>query len=197
MMKNWLPKMSWKVLVGVLVGVLSQFPSISKITKVIHLRKCWMSLKKHGSCKEMSLKEMVSLSKMLESKWQNMVIWEMYVSKLELVSKELNHFGGIASFFQNWLLGTLTGGTKTKVYLPPVSVPGAQSWKNNVIPQSTLNSLDTHSNQNSFSNQKRAKFKSIFFLPCQSTDINPNFKLRISYWSTFWGKDSTKEGKTI
>ena len=30
--------------------------------------------------------------------------------KLELVSKELNHFGGIASFFQDWALGTLTGG---------------------------------------------------------------------------------------
>ena len=29
---------------------------------------------------------------------------------LELVSKELNHFGGIASFFRDWALGTLTGG---------------------------------------------------------------------------------------
>ena len=29
---------------------------------------------------------------------------------LELVSRELNHFGGIASFFQDWALGTLTGG---------------------------------------------------------------------------------------
>ena len=28
---------------------------------------------------------------------------------LELVSKELNHFGGIASFFRDWALGTLTG----------------------------------------------------------------------------------------
>ena len=30
---------------------------------------------------------------------------------LELVSKELNHFGGIASFFRDWTPGTLTGGT--------------------------------------------------------------------------------------
>ena len=27
-----------------------------------------------------------------------------------------------------------TGGAKTKVYLPPVSVPGAESWKNNAMP---------------------------------------------------------------
>ena len=32
--------------------------------------------------------------------------------ELELVSKELNHFGGIASFFQDWAPGTLTGGKK-------------------------------------------------------------------------------------
>ena len=30
--------------------------------------------------------------------------------KVELVSKELNHFGAIASFFRDWALGTLTGG---------------------------------------------------------------------------------------
>ena len=29
---------------------------------------------------------------------------------LELVSKELNHFGSNASFFQDWAPGTLTGG---------------------------------------------------------------------------------------
>ena len=29
---------------------------------------------------------------------------------LELVSKELNPFGGIALFFQDWAPGTLTGG---------------------------------------------------------------------------------------
>ena len=29
---------------------------------------------------------------------------------LELVSKELNHFVGIASFFQDWAPGTLTDG---------------------------------------------------------------------------------------
>ena len=29
--------------------------------------------------------------------------------KVELVSKELNHFGGIASFFRDWAPGTLTG----------------------------------------------------------------------------------------
>ena len=32
------------------------------------------------------------------------------ISRLELVSKELNHFGGIASFFRDWAPGTLTGG---------------------------------------------------------------------------------------
>ena len=36
-----------------------------------------------------------------------MKIFEM---KVELVSKELNHFGGIASFFRDWAPGTLTGG---------------------------------------------------------------------------------------
>ena len=30
--------------------------------------------------------------------------------KVELVSKELNHFGGIASFFQDWTSWKLTGG---------------------------------------------------------------------------------------
>ena len=30
--------------------------------------------------------------------------------KVGLVSKELNYFGGIASFFQDWTLGKLTGG---------------------------------------------------------------------------------------
>ena len=30
--------------------------------------------------------------------------------QVELVSKELNHFGGIASFFRDWAPGTLTGG---------------------------------------------------------------------------------------
>ena len=29
---------------------------------------------------------------------------------VELVSKELNHFGGIALFFQDWAPGILTGG---------------------------------------------------------------------------------------
>ena len=29
---------------------------------------------------------------------------------LELISKELNHFGGITSFFRDWVPGTLTGG---------------------------------------------------------------------------------------
>ena len=35
-----------------------------------------------------------------------------YVADLqvELVSKELNHFGGIVSFFQDWAPVTLTGG---------------------------------------------------------------------------------------
>ena len=30
--------------------------------------------------------------------------------KLESVSTELNHFGGITSFFRDWAPGTLTGG---------------------------------------------------------------------------------------
>ena len=34
-----------------------------------------------------------------------------YVVSIELVSKELNHFGGITSFFQDWAPRTLTGGT--------------------------------------------------------------------------------------
>ena len=55
-------------------------------------------------------------------------------AEVELVSKELNHFGGIASFFRDWAPGTLTGGAYTNIYLPPVSVPGAQSWQNNAIP---------------------------------------------------------------
>ena len=33
-----------------------------------------------------------------------------YQRILELVSKELNHFGGIVSFFRDWAPGTLTGG---------------------------------------------------------------------------------------
>ena len=64
---------------------------------------------------------------------------------LELVSKELNHFGGITSFFQDWALGTLTDGEYIFVYVPPASVSGAQSWKNNVIPPKWFNSLDTNS----------------------------------------------------
>ena len=35
----------------------------------------------------------------------------------------------IAAFFRDWAPGTLTGGAETKVYEPPVSVPGAQSRK--------------------------------------------------------------------
>ena len=61
------------------------------------------------------------------------------MSQLELVSKELNHLGGIASFFRDWALGTLTGGEYIFVYAPSVSVPGAQSRKNDTIPQSDLN----------------------------------------------------------
>ena len=52
---------------------------------------------------------------------------------VELVSKELNHFGGIALFFRDWAPGTLAGGELAFVYAPPVSVPGAQSRKNNAI----------------------------------------------------------------
>ena len=32
------------------------------------------------------------------------------LTKVELVSKELNHFGAIASFSLDWAPGTLTGG---------------------------------------------------------------------------------------
>jgi hypothetical protein len=39
--------------------------------------------------------------------------------KVELVSKELNNFEGIASFFRDWAPGTLTGGELTFVYVPP------------------------------------------------------------------------------
>jgi len=53
---------------------------------------------------------------------------------LELVSKELNHFGRIVLFFQDWAPGTLTGGAWIKIYSPPVSVIGAQSRKNDAIP---------------------------------------------------------------
>ena len=51
------------------------------------------------------------------------------------ISKELNHFGGIASFFRDWAPGTLTF-----VYAPPVSVPGAQFKKKKPArsPQSDL-----------------------------------------------------------
>ena len=45
---------------------------------------------------------------------------------------------GITLFFQDWAPGTLTGGKKTFVYAPPVSVSGAQSRKNNAIPHSDL-----------------------------------------------------------
>ena len=51
----------------------------------------------------------------------------MVVYQVELVSKELNHFGGIALFFRDWAPGTLTGGELTFVYAPPVSDPLPQS----------------------------------------------------------------------
>ena len=34
----------------------------------------------------------------------------LYADKVELVSKELNHFEGIVLFSRNWAPGTLTGG---------------------------------------------------------------------------------------
>ena len=44
------------------------------------------------------------------------VLWSvrqlLFGLELELVSKELNHFGGIASFFQDWTSWKLTGGPK-------------------------------------------------------------------------------------
>ena len=45
--------------------------------------------------------------------WLNPIdrsITTKYRVGLELVSKELNHYGGIALFFQDWAPGTLTGG---------------------------------------------------------------------------------------
>ena len=43
--------------------------------------------------------------------------------KIELVSKELNHFGGIVSFFRDWAPGTLTGGllATCQCYQCPIS----------------------------------------------------------------------------
>ena len=35
---------------------------------------------------------------------------QIFIRYLELVYKELNHFGGIGSFFRDWAPGTLTGG---------------------------------------------------------------------------------------
>ena len=44
------------------------------------------------------------------SYWSALVNTSLEGKKLELVSKELNHFGGIASFFRDWAPRTLTGG---------------------------------------------------------------------------------------
>ena len=40
----------------------------------------------------------------------NQLKLNFFVFGVELVSKELNHFGGIVSFFRDWAPGTLTGG---------------------------------------------------------------------------------------
>ena len=52
------------------------------------------------------------------------------------------------SFFRVWAPGALTGGEWAFVYVPPVSVLGAQSRKNDTIPQKWFNSLDTNSIDN-------------------------------------------------
>ena len=99
--------------------------------------------------------------------WQIMKITEIEIRtmprfasllclEVELVFKELNHFGAIALFFRDWTPGTLTGGVfanlriYTKVYASPVSVPGAQSRKNNAIAPKWFYSLDTNSTLRSF-----------------------------------------------
>ena len=43
--------------------------------------------------------------------------------RIELVSKEINHFGGITSFFRDWAPGILTGDDKTLLmrHLCPIS----------------------------------------------------------------------------
>ena len=64
--------------------------------------------------------------------------------RIELVSKEINHFGGDPIVFPRLGIGD-TDRWRIKVYLPPVSVPGAQSWKNEAISQKWFNSLDTNS----------------------------------------------------
>ena len=38
------------------------------------------------------------------------IFWSKKAVEVELVSKELNHFGGIASFFRDWAQAALTGG---------------------------------------------------------------------------------------
>ena len=53
-----------------------------------------------------------------------------YVCTVKLVSKELNHFGVIAAFFQDWAPRTLTGAAQNFLYEPPVSVSSAQPRKN-------------------------------------------------------------------
>ena len=66
--------------------------------------------------------------------------------KLELVSKKLNHFGGSSHFSEIGHQGHwVTGGEQTFDCAPPVSVPGAQSLKNNAILPKWFNSLDTNS----------------------------------------------------
>ena len=59
-----------------------------------------------------------------------------YGPELELVSKELNHFWAIASFFQGWASGTLT--VDTFVYVTHVSVPGVQSRKKQCDPPKVI-----------------------------------------------------------
>ena len=67
--------------------------------------------------------------------WQIMKITEIEIRtmprfasllclEVELVFKELNHFGAIALFFRDWTPGTLTGG----VYINVSSVVAFQRW---------------------------------------------------------------------
>ena len=100
---------------------------------------------------ELNIQEKINLCVFLPS---GKNVWHKILANiLELVSKELNHFGGIAWFFRDWVPGTLTGGAYTKVYLPPVSVPAAQSREKDAIPPKWFNSLGTNSSlHNCFTN---------------------------------------------
>ena len=51
-------------------------------------------------------------------------------AKVEVVTSGVELLWGNCTVFPVPVQGTLTGGTKMKVYAPPVSIPGAQNQKN-------------------------------------------------------------------